>query len=163
MIYTLIGFALIGLVLGVAKPKIEELRDKSIIEQSIEMMENIDLTMIDVIKAGPGNKRVIEVAIRKGNLKLDGEDNEISFELEGKYLYSEPGEEISQGNLIIITEEIGKISLVNITRDYSAYNLTYSGGDSEKIISKAKAPYKFVISNFGKDFNDKTVVDITLN
>ena len=36
VIYTLIAFVILGAVLGFAKPKIEELQDKSIIEQSLK-------------------------------------------------------------------------------------------------------------------------------
>jgi len=162
VIYTLIAFALIGLVLAFAKPKIEELRDESILEQSIEMMEDLDLTITEVIQAGAGNKRVIEVAIRKGDLRLDGNLDQFLFEFEGKYIYSEPGVDIQQGNLIVRTKEVGKLGFINITRDYSDYNITYHGKDNLKIISKAAAPYNLVISNSGKDSNDKTVIDIEL-
>ena len=163
MIYILIGFALIGLVLAFAKPKIDELRDKAIIEQSIDMMEDIDITLTEVIKAGPGNKRVIETVIRKGNLKIDGLNNEIMFEFEGEYIYSEPGEPISQGNLIIETRQLGERGIVNVTRIYSNYDITYNGGQTEKIISKAKAPYKLVISNLGNNLNGDLQIDISLN
>lgn len=162
VIYTLIAFALIGMVLAFAKPKIEELRDKSVLEQSIEMMEDLDLIITEVIQAGAGNKRVIKIAIRKGDLRLDGSSDKILFEFEGKYIYSEPGESIQQGNLIVITEEVGKLGLVNITRDYSDYNVTYHGKDNLKIISRAATPYNLVISNSGKDGSDKTVIDIEL-
>jgi len=162
VIYTLIAFALIGLVLSFAKPKIEQLRDKSILEQSVEMMENLDLLITEVIQAGVGNKRVIEVALRKGDLSLDGNEDKLLFEFEGKYIYSEPGENIQQGNLIIITEKLGKLGLVNVTRDYSDYNIKYNGNDNLKIISKATTPYNFVISNSGKDVDEKTIIDIQL-
>ena len=36
VVYTLIAFAILGAILGFAKPKIEQLQDKSIIEQSIK-------------------------------------------------------------------------------------------------------------------------------
>ena len=161
VIYTLIAFVLIGLVLAFAKPKIEELKDKSILEQSIEMMEDLDLIIKEVIQAGTGNKRVIKIAIRKGNLRLDGSDDKLLFEFEGKYIYSEPGESIQRGNLIVITEEVGKLGLVNITRDYSDYNITYYGEDNLKIISRAATPYNLIISNTGK-VNGETVIDIEL-
>jgi len=162
VMYTLIAFVLIGLVLAFAKPKIEELRDKSVIEQSIEMMEDLDLVITEVIQAGAGNKRVIKITIRKGDLKLDGVENRLLFEFEGKYIYSEPGENIQQGNLIVITNEVGDLGLVNITRDYSDYNLTYQREDNLKIISKAATPYSLIISNSGKDESDKTVINIEL-
>jgi hypothetical protein len=163
VVYTLIAFALIGLVLAFAKPKIEELRDKSILEQSIEMMEDLDLTITEVIQAGAGNKRVIEVGLRKGDLRLDAKDDKLLFEFEGKYIYSEPGETIQKGNLIIVTEEVGNLGFINVTRDYSDYNLTYNEEDYLKIISKAATPYNLVISNSGKDSGDKILVNIELN
>ena len=162
VIYTLIAFALIALVLAFAKPKIEEIRDKSILEQSIEMMEDLDIIITEVIQAGTGNKRVIEVAIRKGDLRLDGSSDKLLFEFEGKYIYSEPGENIQRGNLIILTEKIGKLGLVNVTRDYSDYNITYYEEDNLKIISKAANPYNLIISNSGKDADEKTVINIEL-
>jgi len=162
VIYTLIAFALIGLVLAFAKPKIEELRDKAVLEQSIEMMEDLDLIITEVIQAGTGNKRVIKIAIRKGDLTLDGGNDKLLFEFEGKYIYSEPGENIQQGNLIVITEEVGKLGLVNITRDYSNYNITYHEEDNLKRISKAATPYNLVIYNSGKDGNDETIINIEL-
>lgn len=162
VVYTLIAFVLIGLVLAFAKPKIEELRDKSILEQSLEMMEEIDIVITELIQAGSGNKRVIEVAIRKGNLRIDGSNDKILFEFEGKYIYSEPGEDIQEGNLVVRTEELGKLGLINITRDYSNYNVTYQGEDELKIITKAAAPYNFVISNLGKDLSEETIINIEL-
>lgn len=162
VIYTLVAFVLIGLVLAFAKPKITELQDKSILEQSIEMMEDLDLTITEVIQAGAGNKRVIKIVLRKGDLTFDGGDDKLLFEFEGRYIYSEPGENIQQGNLFIITEEVGKIGFVNITRNYSDYNLTYQGEDNSKIISRAATPYNIVISNLGKDLDGKTIVNIEL-
>jgi len=163
VLYTLIAFALIGLVLGFAKPKIQELQDKTVIEQSIGIMEDIDLVFTEIIQGGFGNKRLIEIGIRKGSLKIDGITDEIIFEIEGKYTYSEPGLDIQQGNLIIHSEEKGKISFVNISRDYSIYNITYQEEDVSKIISKATTSYKLVISNQGKDAQDKTIINIELN
>ena len=40
--YTLVAFVLIGLVLSFVKPKIEELQDQAIIEQSTSMIKEID-------------------------------------------------------------------------------------------------------------------------
>jgi len=163
VLYTLIAFALMGLVLGFAKPKIQQLQDKTIIEQSISMMESIDLAITEVIQGGSGNKRLIEVAIRKGMLNVDGSLNKLEYSLEGSYIYSEPGEEIQEGNLIISSEVRGKISTVKVGRDYSNYNLTYQNLDELKIITKAATPYQIVISNKGKDSSDKTIINFELN
>ena len=160
VIYTLIAFVMIGLVLAYAKPKIEELQDKSIIEQSIGMMKDIDSTILTI--GCPGNQRAIELGIKKGTLKIDGVNDLIIFEIESKHTYSEPGTDISDGNLIIRTEKRGKFNIVNLTRDYSeGYDITYQGKDELKLISKSSIPYKVFISNKGDE--DKIVIDVEVS
>ena len=111
VIYTLIAFIMIGAVLSIVKPKIEELQDKAIIEQSISMMQQIDEIIRVLIEGGPGNKRQIELGIKKGVLIIDGEKDKIVFEIESRHAYSEPGANISEGNLIINTEKKENIIL----------------------------------------------------
>ncbi len=156
VIYTLIAFVMIGLVLAYAKPKIEELQDKAIIEQSIAMVKDLDSLILTM--GGPGNQRTFELGIKKGVLKIDGKKDLIVFEIEGKHTYSEPGIDIFDGNLIIHTEKRGKFNTVSLTRDYSEkYNITYQGKDELKSLSKSSIPYKLLISNKG---GDKIVIDI---
>ncbi len=98
VIYTLIAFVMIGAVLAFIKPKIEEIRDKALIEQTIEVIESINFGIIEL--GGEGNKRIIELGIKKGILKIDGENNLIIFEIESRHVYSQPGEDIYIGNII---------------------------------------------------------------
>lgn len=159
VVYTLIAFALIGLVLTFAKPKIEEIRDKGIIDQSITVLNDIDL----IIKTlgGPGNQRVIELGINKGTLNIDGENDKIFFEIESKYTYSQPGEDVSVGNIIARTEEKGNINELTLTIDYGGgYDITFQNQDELKKISKASTPYKVIIKNMGEDAFKKTIVNI---
>ena len=159
VIYTLIAFVMIGLVLAYAKPKIEELQDKAIIEQSIAMMKDIDSTILTI--GCPGNQRLIELGIKKGVLKIDGEKDLISFEIESRYTYSEPDTDIFDGNLIIHTKKIGKFNIVNLTRNYiEEYDITYQGKNELKSISKSSIPYKLIITNKG---GDKTVIDVEVS
>ncbi len=161
VIYTLIAFIMIGLVLAYAKPKIEEIQDKAIIEQSIKMIEDINALILSIIQGGSGNTRLIELGVKKGNLKIDGIGDKIIFELESRYTYSEPGEDIYYGEIIAHTEKIGKLNLVTLTSDYTEYNITYNGKDESKLINKASTPYKLFISNKGRSGN-KTVIDIEI-
>lgn len=160
VIYTLIAFVMIGLVLAYAKPKIEELQDQAIIEQSITMVKNVDSTILTI--GAPGNQRLMELGIKKGTLKIDGRNDLIVFEMESKHTYSEPGVNVSDGNLIIHTEKTGKFNLVTLTRDYSQEcNITYQGKDESKIISKASTPYQLLISNKGGE--NQVVIDIEIS
>ena len=161
VIYTLIAFVMIGLVLAFAKPKIEELQDKAIIEQSIAIMKDIDSIILTM--GGPGNQRLNKLTIKKGLLKIDGEKDLFVFSMESRYTYSEPGEDISDGNLIIHTKQRGKLNIVNLTRDYSGkYDITYQGRDEIKLISKSSISYNLLLSNKG-EVENKTVINVEVN
>ena len=68
VIYTLIAFGLIAAVLAFVKPKIDEAQDKAVIEQSISMVKAVDSLIRETIQGGAGNKRILEISIKKGSL-----------------------------------------------------------------------------------------------
>lgn len=163
VIYTLIAFVLIGAVLAFVKPKIEEIQDKAIIEQSIEILKGIDsLITEDIGSAAIGNQREVEVNIKKGVLKIDGVNDKLIFEIDSKYVYSQPGEEVSEGGLIVYTKKMGKMNFINLTKDYSQnYNITYDGEDILKTINPGATPYTLLISNKGRNEN-KIIIEFKL-
>ena len=70
--------------------------------------------------------------------------------MNSKYLYSEPGEKINEGNILIETTEKGKFNDVKMTLNYSGkYNLKQNGLSQTKILSKSSQPYDLYISNNG--------------
>ena len=60
---------MIGMVLAFIQPKIEDIKDKSILEQSVEIMGNIDDTILNI--GTPGNKRLVEISLKKGELTMN--------------------------------------------------------------------------------------------
>jgi len=148
MIYTLVAFVLIASVLFFVKPKIEEIQDQALIEQSLEIMKYFDSTILELAQSVSGNKREIEIGIKKGTLEIDGVTNEIIFEMESKYEYSEPGEIISEGTLNVLTEKIGDENKITISKNYD-YDLTFNEIDATKLISASSTPYTIFISNKG--------------
>jgi len=162
VIYTLIAFVMIGLVLGYARPKIAEMQDEAIIQRSTEMMKEIDLTILDM--GGAGNQRIREITIKKGELKLDCVNNKIIFELESKKMHSEPGRNISDGSIIVLTQKRTGYYLVTLTLDYSSqYNLKFNGEKILKGIGTASNPYRLTILNEGEDSNGKIVMNMSLS
>ena len=160
IIYTLIAFAMIGLALAFVKPKIDEIQDRGIIEQSIILLEDID----DVIKSigDPGNQRVIEIGIKKGSLKIDGAGESLIFEIESGSEFSESGEDYIEGDVLIQTKNIGKLNDVTLTISYSNHNLRYDNKDEIKILGKSSKPYKLLISNEGEDAQNKIIINFEL-
>ncbi len=163
VIYTLIAFVIMGMVLAFVKPKIEEAQDKAIIEQSISMLEDIDLLILSMVQGGQGNTRVLEVGIKKGSLIINGTGDEIIFELEGAYQYSQPDTKISHGSIIAQTETIGKLNKVTLKLNYTGrFDLTQSDEDKIKTLGKAATPYKLILENVGKAGKDIPTININI-
>lgn len=55
VLYTLIGLSIIGVILAMVRPAIEEKRDEITLQQSIDILKGIDNNIADVIQYGTGN------------------------------------------------------------------------------------------------------------
>jgi len=160
VIYTLIAFSLIGLILAFAIPKIQEIQDKGIIEQSINVLRDTD-SLIREISGNPGNQRILELGMSRGSLTIDGVNELIFFEIEGKYRYSEPGENVSVGEVVVNTKEQGSINLLTLTLNYSGENnLTYQNKEISETLTRAPVPYKILISDIGKDPKGRPIINL---
>ncbi len=164
VIYTSIALLMIGFVLTYAKPEIEKLQDKAILEQSLEMFRTVDYTIKTIGVAG--NSRLVEVGIKKGSLNIDGENDTITFEMESRYEYSEIGEKIvllPDKKIVTLTEKEGELNKVSFTINYTSENIdiTYQENDEFKTLNKAPAPYNLLISNNGRS-GENTLIDISL-
>jgi hypothetical protein len=161
VIYTLIAFVMIGLVLSYAQPKIKQLQDQTILQQSTTMMKQIGSTIATM--GTTGNQRVIELGIKQGALKLDCAADKIIFEMESKIEYSEPGKIINDGDVQVYTEKRSGYNIVTLTLLYGdTYNLKFEGREELKTLSKSSTPYKVSISNDGTDSNGKIILNMSI-
>ena len=150
VIYTLIGLALIGLVLSLVMPKINEFKDKSAIEQSIDVLNSFDSKVNEVVSA-PGNVRKLELKMRRGVLYVSGKNETIIYKL-GPITtkYSEVNTSIEIGNVGVLTSEIGSDYEVRLLLNFSEYDLSYDGSvDQNEKFSEVSLPYEFLIENMG--------------
>ncbi|MBU1136530.1 MAG: hypothetical protein KJ559_03405 [Nanoarchaeota archaeon] len=150
VIYTLIGLAIIGMLLAIIKPQIEKEKDKLIIEQSLNMLNKIDSEIQEIINYGAGNSRAIEVQIKKGKLIIDSNENSVKFNMKSKYQYSQIGDEIEVGNVIVKTEKSGSDYDVLLKLSYSYVDITYKKEDEIKTYNPASTPHKIKITNQGE-------------
>ncbi len=161
VIYLLIAFVMIGLVLSFVRPKIEESRDKGIIEQSIQMMNEIDNIILTI--GSPGNQRLIEAGIKKGSFIVDGENDTLQFKIQSTFVYSEPDEVIQIGKVLVKTEEQTRYNLITLVSNYSQiYNITYKEKDEVKTFNSASTFYRLLISNEGIDSDSETIINFDL-
>jgi type II secretory pathway pseudopilin PulG len=157
VIYTLIGLAIIGIVLAVTAPEINKYRDKVVIDQSVDMLNLIN-TKVDEVKHVAGNSRPLEINLKKGILKIDGINNEIIYELEdSRKIYSEPNQEISVGKVYILTETNGETK-VTLKLKYDTLNIKYQNESIVHTLQPASQPYNLAVKNTGTE-NEIVVIN----
>jgi hypothetical protein len=153
VIYTLIGLVIMGLLIGVTTPKIKQMNDKLILGQTMDYVMNVLDQKIIEIRSSPGNERLINLRIKKGELLMDGENNLIWFKiLESNYKASEIGLPIARGNMVQLTEENNGKYTINLILNYSSlFNLTVDGKDIKKTYTTSPMDYQVQIQNLGNN------------
>ena len=143
VIYTLIGLVLIGVVLAVVVPNINQSKDRVVVGQSIDALSSFDDKLNEALGAGPGNTRVIdEFVIKRGNMVVDALNDTIYLIINDLAKpYSEPGVKIQVNSITILSEERQKTSRVQLLLNYSSLvNITYGADRKEVIHNFAPAP-----------------------
>jgi type II secretory pathway pseudopilin PulG len=152
VLYTLIGLALIGLVLAIAMPRINETRDRATVEQTIDSLSILDGKIGEVLKAGPGNVRVFQdFQIKRGEIHINSVEDEIVFVIDDlSKPYSELGVPIEFGEITVLSESGAKFSTTSLTLKYGdVADITYGGVDEARSFGMSVKPYKFSIKNAG--------------
>jgi len=149
MIYLLIGLAIITLVLAFALPKINQMKDKTIVDQSINMMNSLDAKIVEVQERGVGNVRNIDLNLNNGKVVIDYKESTITYNLdESSYKYSEPNLPVMIDRMQVLTTPLTeKVYRVSIMLNYSSSaNLT--GNGYSLVLEKAPTPYKLKVNNY---------------
>jgi hypothetical protein len=152
VLYTLMGLALIGVALAIATPKINESKDRLLVEQTIESLNVWDERIGELVDRGQGNVRNIPAfTMKKGELTINSTDDKIVFVIDGlSKPYSEVGFEIREGNILLTSYEGQRSASVVLVLDYQGVlDLTYGGADENKKFTAAATPYAFSLKNLG--------------
>ncbi|PIN93760.1 hypothetical protein COU54_01875 [Candidatus Pacearchaeota archaeon CG10_big_fil_rev_8_21_14_0_10_31_24] len=148
VLYTLIGLAVIGLVLAFATPRIKSAQEKVLVEQSIEIMNKLDQVITQVQDRGIGNVKSYTFTIKRGRLVIDSNNNEIKLILEGlDSEYSEPNTPIEEGRVKLLTEVGANSNSVTLTLDYrlSGTDIRYEQQNDLYEFNQAPTPYTFFV------------------
>jgi len=154
VIYTLVGLAMIGLVLAIIMPKINQTKDKAVIDQTVDALRLMDSKIAEVVQEGPGNVRNVNFGIKRGSLSFNLTGNEITYEMDdSRVIYSEPGLETSIGKIKVLTIEGNKFNKIFLKLKYDE-DLVFNDGSDEisngiKTFTAAATPYKFSFSHLG--------------
>jgi type II secretory pathway pseudopilin PulG len=160
VLYTLIGLALIGIVLTFVMPRINEAKDKIVVEQTIASLNAFD-EKIQMTLQAPGSRRRVDFTMKRGEFFINSSENMIIFVIRELVApYSEPGIEISSGRVKLMTEETKKDFMITLKIGYN-FNLTYAKEDKNKKFDAVSIPYTFFIENLGDiNANGNSVISI---
>jgi hypothetical protein len=151
VIYTGIALALIALVLNYINPKIEVARNRALVDQTISSLNKIDSKISEVLQA-KGNRRIVEVNLKRGYLFFNPAGDEIYFLInELKEPYSQPDVAIPQGRMTVTTLKNGAYYDVKISIIYSEFDLSYDSQQAEKKFSPISGPYSFIVEYLNEE------------
>jgi len=151
VVYTLIGLAILAIVLATVTPKIKEYSDRAVIKQTEESLNSFDET-ISAVQLASGNQREVDFRIRNGEIIINPKDDTIKFTLKKSVLkYSQPNLAYPSGNLIILTKNVTDGYDIILSLNYTnSVNLTVNGAESENIqLTSSPNLYKLLIKYVG--------------
>lgn len=162
-IYTLIGLTIIAILLAVATPQIDKIKDQGVIDQTLTALDELD-DKISETEQTPGSIRIVDLRLVRGRLEINSSNDSITYILENTRLeLSEPGELIQEGDIYLKTEEYGSRFNIRLLVDYGRVNLTYEGDEKSKILHGGTSPHKLQIKNVDvQDVDQKTNIDISI-
>lgn len=165
VIYTLIILVIIGILLSVLKPAIQDKQDQVVLEKSLGMLQEIDNSIQNVRVYGPGNSIPLDLQIKQGQLIINGEEDYILFTMQSNNMYSELDQTIANGKINITTVSKGKVYEVRFKLNYkNLVNISWNKKDSEKTINFAPGTQRIFIMNYGRNINNiGELINIDLN
>ena len=144
VLYTLIGLALIGMVLAFIMPKINETKDKLAVEQTIQSLNDLASKM-DLI---PGNIRQVDFTMKRGEMTIDSPNDKIVFAFDDITTpISEINQSIPQGKIMLLTEKGQKYYSVTLTLDLKGkYDIRYKDENVTHKFTASSVPYKIQLT-----------------
>lgn len=157
VLYTLIGLAVISLMLAVIRPKIAEIKDATIIDQTVKMLNDFD-SVIQRARQATGTRLSYRLQLNRGEFIIDPNTDSVQWILEdSSVMYSEPGEKYSVGNINYITEKYSGKYKVTLSLDYTINITSDKIDDVNKTLHSSKNPYKLWVENIGGGVIDVSV------
>lgn len=158
VVYTLIGLTILGILLVASKPKLDEMKDRNLIDQAINSLGKIHEEVENVGSRARGNVRKIELNVGKGAFYINGTGDSLYWEIETGFMFSEENAYFTIGvaNVTTIRASPWKTKL---KVEYPNYNITFNEQNNETEFFESSAPYTFYVERLGVDENGKVIIN----
>ncbi len=151
VIYTLIGLAILGTLVAVATPKINAMKDESLIEQAMSSMETIYGKMDNAART-KGNRVKFGLDVGKGKFVVDGKNNQLYWIIDSALEYSSIDSTVKIG-IFEVTTTTGDPYTVKLVVP-SVYDIRYDGKDMEGGFDAAPNVYTITVENEGSSSSE---------
>ena len=148
VVYTLVGLAILGLLLAATKPKLDKMRDESLINQAIESLGVINEKVYEAAQT-TGMRVRYDLEIGKGAFYVDGTNNSLYWVIPSSLKYSEEDIAVNIGTTMTVTTTSADPWQVKIEMPYSKFDIKFDSEDDVKEYRESGTPYLFTIENEG--------------
>lgn len=147
MLYTVVTLAILGGVLALALPKMQQGQERALIGQQVAALKSIDATVHDVFALSPGNTKIYRLSLERGTFVVDGMANTISMTIPDVGIqYSDVGVPIQDGDVSIETTVAGKKRyLVTARTSYDALGINITTRDRDRRLELSAAPTPYAL------------------
>lgn len=160
VIYTLIGLAIIGILLSFINPAIQNKECEMAVNNAVTILNGFQSVIDDVSGSSAGNARTIdEMKLSMGTITIDASSDTILYDVECGLKYSEPGSEVPAGNNIIaLTKQLTNGYHITLFLNYTnKADLQFNGEETEKSFEQSPTPYSLSVLNEGTSANFPTL------
>lgn len=156
VIYTLVGLAILGILIVSVRPKIKQMQDESLIEQAMDSLLKINSKIYEA-SSTKGTRTRFDLKIGGGKFVIDGINDKIYWGIDSSLQYSEENIPIDVG-IIKVTTTADDPWYIEMDLFYN-FDIKFNGIDETKEFYEGTTPYSVTIENLGAGSSSK----ITLN
>ena len=152
VLYTLIGLAIIGVLLAATKPKINSTKDEFVIQQTITALNEFEGKISEIKQAG-GNSRIVDFQLSRGQLTISPTSSDIVWSIKDSAF------KLSEENIVVnvagsikgLTTKNGDNYNILLFLNYTGVNsLTVDNKKTDLVLQPAKTPYVIMVRNTGE-------------
>ncbi len=164
VLFIAISMAAIIIVLNLANPRINNMKDSVAVDQATNTLSMIDRVIRDISSEGSGSTRIIPVQIKGGDIVVDGAGNTIYYDIETNADVISPRTKRRIGNIWYSSNTNASVyndsTHYYLENEHLLVNVTKHGSKDNQV---AMNPDYLIDSIYFKDRNQALTQNITIH